>query len=106
MLYFRKRESLERRTEEKYRPEPPRSSEGIGAGAYRERNENRNERAERGRQSSPPRVQRQERERVERRLPVPELHRDRREDVNQAEWRGRDRAPGKLHGTKLSMDCL
>lgn len=91
-LYFRKRESAERRTEEKYRPEQ-RNADVIGSGNYRERNEriDRNERVERGRQS--PRGQRQERDR---RLPVPEF-RDRREDVSQGEWRGRDRAPGKSH---------
>lgn len=46
-------------------------------------------RMDRGRQMSP--VQRQERERFDRRQPDPEFRRDRRDDGNPVEWRPKDR---------------
>lgn len=55
----------------------------------------RNERVERARQSPPPPGQRQERDRIDRRNPEPDFRRDRRDDTNQAEWRNRERPPGK-----------
>lgn len=86
--FYRRRESpAQRRIDERYRGGggEQRISE-VRPNSYRDRNE-------RGRES-PPRMQRADRN--ERKHPEPEFRRDRRDDVNQPEWRNRDRAPGKL----------
>lgn len=97
---YRKHETpIERRIEERnFRGDGRGSNDIRPTGNYRERNdriERGGERVEpRGRQMSP--AQRVERDRFDRKPhPDVEFRRDRRENVNPPEWRGRDRPQGK-----------
>lgn len=104
---FRKRETPpERRVDDRFRAGDQRGPNDIRSNSYRERSERidrieRNDgidrpppRMDRGRQMSP--VQRQERERFDRR-PPPEndFRRDRRDEGNPVEWRPKDRPQGE-----------
>lgn len=93
--------------------EQQRGSNDIRSNSYRERNERierndgveRVQRMERGRQQMSP-VQRQERERFDRRQPEPEFRRDRRDEGNQIEWRPKDRPQGELRLLKLKFQSF
>lgn len=96
MIYRKHEVPIERRIEERNFRGEGRGSNDIRAGNFRDRNDRieRGERMERGRQMSP--AQRLERDRFDRRQGDVEFRRDRRDNVNQPEWKGRDRPQGKV----------
>lgn len=94
---------IDRRIDDRnFRGEVRAATNDTRPGNYRERND-RVERGDRmmdrGRQMSP--AQRLDRDRFDRRHADVEIRRDRREDVNQSEWRGRDRQQGKFCNISL-----
>lgn len=86
---------VERRVEDRSFRGETRGSNDNRPSSYRNDRIERSDRGmERGRQMSP--AQRTERDRFDSRRPADEFRRDRRDDGNQPEWRGRDRPQGKF----------
>lgn len=101
-LIYRKHElPIERRVDERNLRGEVRASNDTRPSSYRNDRIEKGDRVERGRQMSP--AQRAERDRFDNRRHVDEFRRDRRDDGNQPEWRGRDRPQGKFTTPKQDM---